>query len=97
MSNSLVASTPTCVAIGTLSQHDGHTRLRLAAESEEAVGSLGTVVFQGTLEIPGRRIVVASVHGDQYLVMPVDDTAVTLRVWANDPTEPDEILVIVGT
>lgn len=88
MSGSLVASTSTCVAVGTLSEHDGTTRISL--EAGEYEGS-STLVFDGVLETPGARVVVCSVLGEIYLEMDVMFPQAKAQIWANDDGEPNEI------
>ena len=97
MGGELTASTGSCVAIGTRSEADGATRVRLLtsgelAEREEDTPSL--LAWQGMLATPTGELVVASVTGETYASRPV--TASTrLRLLVNDEEEPDEIWVVV--
>lgn len=95
MSGGLVASTSTCVAVGTLSEVDGETTIKLT--STRPVGAEGTLalVFEGTLDNPNGFVRVVSVNRDTYLDQANAADSVVVRIWANDSTEPDLIVVEV--
>jgi hypothetical protein len=91
MAGSLVASTMSCIAVGCKSEADGETEFRLGAVGEVDPGN--RPVFQGALETPTRKVSLRTVLGHTILEMPVAGKQTTVRVWANDPKEPDEIIV----
>ncbi len=95
MGNESIASTSTCVAIGTLAEMDGETTITLT-DSIDDVG-LGDVVFDGKVETPGRELSVCNVENKPLLTMPVTSHAVRVRVFTNDANEPDRIVVLVDT
>jgi hypothetical protein len=89
----LVTHDASSMAIGTMSSADGATRIRLLdAPIAELDGPADADV---DLETDG-RIVVSSVEGDVYLACSVAAKHVRIRVWCNDPIEPDQITIVVG-
>ena len=52
--------------------------------------------FDGFLDTPRRKVAVWTVECQQLLEMSVPTTRTKIRVWTNDPLEPDEIYVGVG-
>jgi len=97
MGGGLVSSTPSCVAIGTLSAADGTTAIVLSDE-EEPVGCDPTMqlVFEGELETPTLKLAVCTVDLQEVLALRVDRTQTVVQVWVNDPSEPDQICVYAG-
>jgi hypothetical protein len=68
-------------------------------ETELALGA-GTVVnpgeppaFEGKLETPRRWLEISSVLGDSILMTPVLQHETAVRIWVNDPKEPDRVIV----
>jgi hypothetical protein len=93
MDGGLVAATPSCVAVGTLSEHDGVTQFTLGDEPVQIAND--ELVFDGTLDTPGLKLGVCSVLNDVILEMPVDHPRTRVQVWANDPAEPNDIRILV--
>ena len=90
-----IASTRSCVAIGTLSEQDGETLISLS--TDPAAVTPGEVLrFDGPIVTPSRRLSISTVVGIQLLAMDVPHSRARIRVWTNHETEPDEIHVIVG-
>lgn len=94
MDGRLVAATPTCVAVGTLSEQDGDTSLSLSDEAAP-FGFVAAPVFEGVLRTPSRVLSVCSVPDDVLLEMTVPSDQTRVRIYANDATEPDSISVVV--
>lgn len=88
--STLVAVTSSCVSVGTLAEVDGETTVRLADSFADPEGE---IVFDGSVETPGRRIAVSDVLGNSILEMDVPSSLSRVTIWANDPMEPDLILV----
>ena len=95
MFGGLISSTPSCVAVGTLSEHDGEIRITLGdtPDHDRAQGP----VFDGVIETPNRRVAVCSVLDDVILEIAVEGTRARVQVWASDELEPDEIDITVST
>jgi hypothetical protein len=94
MSGGLVAATPTCIAIGTLSEHDGETSIALSDEA--TLSGYGTSPrFSAVLKTPSRSLSVCSVIAEVLLEMSVPSDETRVQVWANDAAEPDNIAIVV--
>lgn len=95
MDGSLVSATSSCVAIGTLSDADGETTIRLV-DAADIARLPARLAFDGKLETPSNHLTVASVLDHTYLGRPVESNSVPLQIWVNDAEEPDEICVVIG-
>jgi hypothetical protein len=94
MAGQLIAATSTRVAVGTLSELDGETHVRVTDQVDSSPGSQ-QVAFDGTIAVSSRVLRVESILGDSYLDWPVGRDSVRLQIWVNDRSEPDEISVLV--
>lgn len=94
MSGSLIASTDSCIAVGCRSDVDGDTEFKLGQASEVDPG--GQPVFLGRLRTPSLKVVLQTVTGQAILESSVTQRETTIRVWANDPVEPDQVIVGIG-
>src|SRR3954454_24914334 len=94
MAGGLVAATPTCIAVGTKSEHDGETSISL---SDEAMSSRSgsNPRYDGVLKTPSRHLSVCSVLDEVLLEMSVPSDATRVQVLANDAAEPDDITIVV--
>lgn len=88
--SALVAITSSCVSVGTLAEVDGETTVRLGDSFADPEGE---IVFDGNVETPGHRIAVSDALANSILEMEVASSLSRVTVWANDPMEPDVILV----
>ncbi len=93
LGNDLVAATSSCVAVGTLSEHDGETTISLSDGGEPDPLGLA-LVFDGGLATASGRLCVCTVQGEVLLSLRFAQHAFRVRIWANDPAEPDHIEVI---
>lgn len=91
MRGSIVAATDSCIAVGCRAEDDGDTEITLGAL--EDTRSDDRLAYDGWLETPSRKVVVRSVEGADFLEMPVASEKTNVRVWVNDPQEPDRITV----
>ena len=91
MAGSVIAATETCIAVGCKSEDDGNTELTLG--SVQQVGLKERPTFEGRIATPSRRIVIKNVLGEYLLEEMVLNDESTLRIWLNDPMEPDKIVV----
>lgn len=92
MGGQLVASTPSCVAIGCLAEKDGQTSLHLG---DYEVTPAHALIFDGLIETPSRLLAVCNVRREPYLSMAVAEERTQVRIWVNDDVEPDDIGVVV--
>lgn len=90
-SRSLVAATPSCVAVGCRAEDDGKTEIVLAPST--GLKTLDRLEFEGSIRTPSMRVVVRTVHGETLLELPVPGRQTALKIWASDPMEPDRITV----
>jgi len=91
MGGSLIASTNSCVVVACRSDVDGETEFTLGSTREVDPGD--RPAFQGMLKTPGRKIAVRSVLGQTMLEAPVPQDQTKIRIWVNDPKEPDRVIV----
>jgi hypothetical protein len=92
----LTAATSGCVAVGTLSEADGTTRVEMVGVREAPrVGGDWLLAWEGDVSTPSGSLVVATVHDAVLLQREVGGTA-HIRLLVNDASEPDRIIVAVG-
>jgi hypothetical protein len=94
MAGSLIAATSSCIAVGCRSEVDDETEFTLGATREVDPGD--HPAFEGVLKTPHRKIAIRSVFGQTILEAPVRQEQTTVRVWVNDPKEPDRVTVGIG-
>ena len=95
MSGAAVASTTSCVAVGTLSEHDGETSITISDERPEAVLSL-SIIFDGDLSTPDRNLAVCTVGDVAVISTAVPSPSTRVQIWANDRSEPDHIYIFTN-
>ena len=94
MAGGLVAATPTCIAIGTLSEPDGVTSISLSDEGTPS-GLGANPKFVGVLKTPSKTLSICSVLNEVLLETHVQSDETRVQVWANHETEPDCIAIVV--
>lgn len=94
MGDGAIASTDSCVAIGTLSEIDGKTAITLTDQDDNEHDQ--GLAFDGILSVPTRELSVCSVDDERLLTLPVLSDKPRVRVFTNDPNEPDRILILVS-
>ncbi|MFM8580760.1 MAG: hypothetical protein ACKOFW_04565 [Planctomycetaceae bacterium] len=94
LAEELVAVTPSCIAIGTVSESDGEVEIELTDETPIFDGSMQRVV-ETRLQTPSREVSVYSIHWDKLLTINVKHEIAGVQVWVNHLTEPDRIVVVV--
>jgi hypothetical protein len=92
MGEKLVSATESCIAVGCRSEHDGPTEIHLGQCHE--VTPSDALVFDGEIFTPSRKLSVCSIMNDEVLSAQVLGTDTHVRVFANDPMEPDRIVVL---
>jgi hypothetical protein len=83
--------TPSCIAVGCLAFMDGETEVTLGASAEVDPG--GIVAFDGLLDTSNRAVVVSTIEGETVLRANVTGARTRVRIWTNDPSEPDEVVI----
>ena len=96
MDGRLVVATPSCIAVGTLSEADGETSVVLTDEKALAHSDSGfRKVFSGVLETPKKEVHVCTVLLQPVVKLPVLNTQSNVEIWANSETEPNKLCVLV--
>jgi hypothetical protein len=90
----LVMSTKSCVAICCQHEIDGETGFTLGLTQEVDPGD--QPAFEGMLETPDHMITVRSSHNEIMLQAPVGTDETKIRIWANDPSSPDQVIIGIG-
>ena len=90
LQGNLVASTSSCIAIGTLSESEGSTRIILTREAStsDRPKLLG---FEGTLLAPSLTLAVYSVELEPLLEIDVRSERPHIRVFVDHPSEPEVV------
>jgi len=96
MGGKLVSSTPSCVAIGTLSDQDGESHIVLTDEPGHLSLSEQHLVFDGEIDVSQGGISVVNALNVVLLSIPAPSGQVRARVWVNHQIEPDRITVLIG-
>ncbi|MEN5118212.1 hypothetical protein ABE488_12905 [Luteimonas sp. TWI662] len=94
ITSDLVTATDSCIAIGTLAAPDGETTITLTDDPNCTV--VGELVFNGELCTPNKELAVCNVLNQRLLTLPLLHTTVRVKVFANDVSEPDRILVLAS-
>jgi hypothetical protein len=96
MGKTLVAATPSCVAIGTRSSTDGDTEIVFTDEKAYPLSDSGFfMAFTGTIAIPRKRVDVCTADLRVVAGLPRSATECRVAVWTNDRKEPSRICIVV--
>jgi hypothetical protein len=90
------AATRSCIAVCTLAAVDGETSILLSDEAADLLGHPGSPIFDGVIDTPAHRISVVSTQLELLAEVEVAWLRTRVRIWTNDPVEPDEIAIVVG-
>jgi hypothetical protein len=95
MNKALVAATTSCVAVGTLSEHDGETLISLSDETPPHRAGMSRV-FDGVVTTPARKLSVCSILDETLVTLDVPGVKTRVQVWANDEREPDQLYIVAN-
>lgn len=84
----------TYVSISCAYCYEKDTTVTLSPWSE--VSPPRAPVFDGEIKTPNQEIAVSTAHLDIVLSHKVSTTQTRIRIWENDPTEPDDIVIAFG-
>ena len=91
-----IASSPSAIAIGTLMEYDGETTVELTDGADTAIASSELALrWSGPLITTG-LVGVLTVENEVLLEIAAD-RRVAAQVWTNDESEPDRIVIVVGS
>jgi hypothetical protein len=89
----LVAATASCIAVGTGSDVDGVTRIRLL---DSATNLPPHLAFNGAVELSSGILTVRSVLGVTYLERAIAQPKVPIQIWVNDSSEPGDVCIVTN-
>jgi len=89
----LVAATPSCVAVGTLPEVDGETSITFT-DSMDVIDA-SDLLFSGVISTPNHELSVCSASDERLLTISVLQPSTQIKVFANDRSEPDRIMILV--
>lgn len=91
MRGALVASTPSCIAVGCMSDCNGETEVTIGPARE--VASRESPAFEGELTTPNHEVAVRTVLNEMILQAHVRYPRTRVRIWVNHPSEPDKVII----
>ena len=94
MNGKLIAVDKSCIAIGTLSDADGKTKIVLTNETQ-SLSEQHVLVYSGMLDIPNRKISICNILDEVLIEVDVEKEC-HLQIYANHELEPDSIIVLVN-
>lgn len=83
--------TDSCILVGCLATGSGETTFTLGSSASVDPGT--KPVFAGRLKTPSLCINLATAEREVVLEAPVNGAETSVRVWTNDPVEPDNVIV----
>jgi hypothetical protein len=90
----LISFTSSCIKVRCLNDADGETWFTLGAYTD--LHPKTALRFEGFLETPNRKIAIRTVELSIVLEVDVPTTRTYVRIWANDESEPDDVIVGFG-
>ena len=88
----LIATTSSCIAVGTACECDELVDIELTDEPPE-VDEQMHCVSTSSIATPNREVAVCSVNDDKLLSIKVQRDISEIEVWVNHATEPDRIII----
>jgi hypothetical protein len=92
MGTNLVSATESCIAVGCRAECDGPTEIHFGNAQELSPSDL--MVFDGDIATPRKKLALCSVLNRELLAADVAGELTHVRVFANDPIEPDRVFVV---
>lgn len=89
-----MGASPSMIWIGCLSFMDGTTEFVLG--SAEEVTPDQEPIFDDVLETPSRAVAIRTSHLRTILGNKVPTSSTRVRIWTNDPSEPDRVIIGLG-
>lgn len=87
-----IVSTNSCIVVGCLT--NGETELTLGETQDVDPGD--PPAFHGKLKTPSNRVVLHTAEAETILQATVSWRETVVRIWVNDPSEPDQVIVGIG-
>lgn len=96
MEGELISATPSCVAVGTLSEFDGETSVTLTNEGRLAHEADGLrEIFRGDLEVPSKEVYVCTSLNEVVLQLSVSTTRTQIAIYSNHQLEPSRLYIVL--
>ncbi len=92
MDNRLVSTTESCVAVGCMSAYDGPTEIQLGQTNE--IIPTDALIFEGEISTPSKKLSICLVTNAELLSVAVSGERTNIRIFANDLSEPNRILIL---
>jgi hypothetical protein len=93
----LVAAPATCLAFGTLSQHDGATDITVVDAGDDAAPTEElTLAWSGVICTPSGCLALQDVLGQELIRRHVGREA-GIELWVNHDLEPDAIVCVIDS
>jgi hypothetical protein len=90
----LILASSSCITVGCRIFADGETLVSLGPATELDPGE--PPALDGMLATPNRAVVVSTVERHTVLQTSVPDTRTRVRIWVDEPVEPEKVMVGVG-
>ena len=87
--------TDSCVSVPTIADVDGNVTVSLDFEDGQGGTRARSLVFEGSIETPGRRLAIVSIAMKRVLEIEVPGAAARLRVGVDDVDFPSAVSVTV--
>jgi hypothetical protein len=91
LGNELISATDSCIAVGCRSEADGATQFTFGWSADVDPGS--EPAFIGSVKTPSRHVALQTILWQSLLAQVVPFEYTRIRIWLDDPTEPDNIVV----
>lgn len=91
-----VSVSPGRIAVVTRHEQNGDTRLRLIAGAPIDSILPATLVFDGQVRLPARRLVVETVLLETLLTCEIKGVAARVQIWIDDLPEPSDIAIVIA-
>jgi hypothetical protein len=91
----LISSNTTCVSVATIPEVDGDLTLRLGEPLSPSEKSGCHVVFDGSIETPGKRLAIGTPDIDAVLEIDVPEIQTHIVVQVNNTESPNLVSVSV--
>jgi len=91
----LIVANDKCISVGCLMWQDGETEVMMALVADFRARTAAPD-FDGVIDTPSGTVMVSTVEHDVILTHAVATPRTRVRIWVNDPREPDEVLIGLG-
>jgi hypothetical protein len=96
MKGKLIATSPSSIAVGTVSEIDQMVEIDWTDESLEIDEQMQCVI-SSSIATPNWEVGLCSVHHEKLLSVKVQGEVSDVEVWVNHVAEPDRIIIAVRT